>query len=459
MSTAGTQTTTTKRANAVQTLDDLLQSIATQGTKSAEAHTEPGGYLSPTTHPVKNVDDNTQEAEEGSRSEENEEDVKEQQGVAAVTPAKEEEAKSGGAKKSAVTDQDSVQMNIGLTSKATGEDSEHETASAKGGKEDGDHLGPSSHPARADSKDTKYSAARKKIAAVVEQGNQILADLASLAPVAKQAKAPATGAAPAKTEAAKAAGAELANEVAGEAQQRVAAHLDMRDTILSAYKAAHNVVEFLKSAAKQAEDDAPPPKDEGESSEKEESSSSEKSEESGSSEKKEEGSGGGGESKGPPAAPAGGDLGGGGGMGGAGGGMGGDTGAMILQALLGGALGGGAGGAGGGMPPGDPLAAAGGGAPPMDPMMAGGAGGGMPPGGGAIDPAMLQAVLAQEGISPQQMEVAAMAKAAKVLAERQKAAAALSNEPAKNAGNYKPRDAKEAATFKALTEYVRELVA
>lgn len=130
------------------TIESFLNEI---GVKQAEAHTEPGSQGGATTHPIKNVDDNTQVATEGARSAENTKDVKEDQGKPSVdsTP----EAKPGksandgiGVPGTATADH----YNIGLNVAPTGEDPSTETARAKAGKQDGGYKGPSTHPARTD---------------------------------------------------------------------------------------------------------------------------------------------------------------------------------------------------------------------------------------------------------------------------------------------------------------------
>lgn len=120
------------------TIDDFLAKVDGQSEKAAEAYTEPGSQGGATEHPVKNVDDRTEVAQEGSRSSENSSDVKEDQGEPAVdnTP----EAKPGS------DQQDGVQVNIGTEQAATGEQPSVETSSTEAGKEDPG----SSHPARTD---------------------------------------------------------------------------------------------------------------------------------------------------------------------------------------------------------------------------------------------------------------------------------------------------------------------
>lgn len=136
----------TKAASLAGALESLLAQVEASE-KSAEANTEAGGYQGSTTHPVKNVDDGTQTASEGARSSENSTDVKADQGAAGVDSTS--AGTPGG--------QDSVQTDIGITSKATGED----PASEDSYKSTKDDPG-SSHPARTDNNSLdgeKYSSA------------------------------------------------------------------------------------------------------------------------------------------------------------------------------------------------------------------------------------------------------------------------------------------------------------
>jgi hypothetical protein len=135
-----------KQAHLLGSIEDLLKQAAVEDEKTAEANTEPGSQGGSTTHPVKDVDDGTETAQEGARSSENESDVKEDQGPAGVDNT----AEGPGA------GQDSVQMDVGITTKATGEDSATEN-DFKPGKDDPG----SSHPARTDNDSLdglKYSA-------------------------------------------------------------------------------------------------------------------------------------------------------------------------------------------------------------------------------------------------------------------------------------------------------------
>jgi hypothetical protein len=159
--------------NVVSALDDMLSEIGAAAEKSAaEANTEPGGYQGGTEHPSADVDDRTDDAQEGSRSSENTSDVKEDQGAPSVentTPGT-----PGG--------QDSVTLNIGTQSAATGEDSSVETDSAKGGKDDpGTQRGSSTHPARTDNDSLdghKYANLIEKAGALEQVGRELVAAVA-----------------------------------------------------------------------------------------------------------------------------------------------------------------------------------------------------------------------------------------------------------------------------------------
>lgn len=153
--------------------------VATE--KRAAANTEPGSIGGETSHPVKDVDDGTEDAKEGARSAENTADVKADQGKPSVesTPeatsegtkkasldltkfAKGKQADDGKSAGGAVQTPGSAaddQLQIGTNVQPTGEDSSTETSSAKAGKEDPG----SKHEARTDNDaldGNKYSADR-----------------------------------------------------------------------------------------------------------------------------------------------------------------------------------------------------------------------------------------------------------------------------------------------------------
>jgi hypothetical protein len=93
-------------------------------TKKAEANTEAGSYEGGTSHPVKSVDDQTEDAHEGARSSENSSDVKKQVPAGGVDSASD-----------STPDQEGQQFDVGITSTATGEDPANED-NFKGTKDD-----------------------------------------------------------------------------------------------------------------------------------------------------------------------------------------------------------------------------------------------------------------------------------------------------------------------------------
>ena len=93
-------------------------------TKKAEANTEAGSYEGGTSHPVKSVDDQTEEAHEGARSSENSADIKNQVPAGGVDSASD-----------STPDQEDQQFDVGITSTSTGEDSANED-NFKGTKDD-----------------------------------------------------------------------------------------------------------------------------------------------------------------------------------------------------------------------------------------------------------------------------------------------------------------------------------
>ena len=151
----------TSAQQSMATIDQFLQKVGS--VKMAEDPlSEPGSIGGETSHPVKNVDDRLQTAQEGSRSSENSEDVKEDQGAPSVENTPEAKAASarlnanrrakgqqkraeGGAGMRAGSAADDAEESV-LNVQPTGEDPANETDSAKGGKEDPG----SSHPARTD---------------------------------------------------------------------------------------------------------------------------------------------------------------------------------------------------------------------------------------------------------------------------------------------------------------------
>jgi hypothetical protein len=152
-------------------LNALAEEIS-QGSVKAAAHkkaegptpSDPGGYDGASSHPTANVDNNVQKAETGARASEYETDIKKQQGALAVdnTPEMSQEGR-----------QDEVQLNIGTSAKATGEDpsTEHDY---KGDKDDPG----TAHPAKTNDGE-KYSSVTFKEARdnAASLGNEILANL------------------------------------------------------------------------------------------------------------------------------------------------------------------------------------------------------------------------------------------------------------------------------------------
>lgn len=151
--------TTTK---SLQSIGRFLQEVGDFNKAAAEAHTEPGSVGGPTTHPVKQVDDFTEEAKEGFRSAENDADVKADQGPASVdnTPEgvadKKAEALSGKSESGDINPAGTAasdQLQIGTKKEPTGQDPSVETGSAKAEKEDpasapAGQMGHSTSPAR-----------------------------------------------------------------------------------------------------------------------------------------------------------------------------------------------------------------------------------------------------------------------------------------------------------------------
>lgn len=383
--------TRTKNASLVGTIESLLQSV-----KVSEAHTEPGGYTGPTTHPVKDVDDQTEKAREGARSSENTADVKETIPGQAVDET------------GSLPSQESAQMSVGMTSEPTGV----KVPDTKGGKEDS----KTTHPARTDNgslEGGKYASHAEELRALSKQAEAIGMELCAAISVAGGPKAaesmpvpaPAAGvgggaaaplaaaplaaaplaaaapAVPGKTAAQQ--GYDLAGVFADldvDTTDKQAADAMVVDTMVEIIETAHRraakTAEFYDSYFKSAAGELPP-----------------------------EAMGGGG--GGPPPPEAG------------GGGGGGDD-QALLQMLAG--QGGGGGGApppgAGGMPP------EAGGMPPEAGGMPPGAGGEMPPEAGGAPPgaggnvdaqemAMLEQILQELQANPEQVQTAAKAALAK----------------------------------------------
>ena len=145
----------------VNTIGRFIQEVG-GAEKRASALSEPGSQGGETTHPVKDVDDRLEVAQEGFRSDENTSDVKEDQGKPSVENAplaKSEGTIKGSADRNKRADDSKSQsgaiqegsaaddqLQIGPNKQPTGDDPAVETNSAKSGKEDPG----SSHPARTD---------------------------------------------------------------------------------------------------------------------------------------------------------------------------------------------------------------------------------------------------------------------------------------------------------------------
>lgn len=211
------------------TIESYLEEVGKTTKTAAEANTEAGSQGGETTHPVKNVDDNTDPAKEGARSAENTADVKEEQGKPSVDSTPEAKAKAAaeegaGASGSAASDQ----LQIGTKKAPTGEDPKVETESVKPGKEDPG----TTHPAKTDNDSLnggKYAAdldgaSFEKLASIMQElGNDICAMIAiegdtktAAAPVPpKKEEKPAPTPPPAKQ--AEAIDPKLSEQVSGDA--------------------------------------------------------------------------------------------------------------------------------------------------------------------------------------------------------------------------------------------------
>ena len=142
----------------MNTIDKFIREVGATEKLAAEANTEAGSVGGATEHPVKDVDDHTEDADEGFRSKENDADVKADEGPPSVdnqpiaTPEKTAEGKSeGGAAGDPAQSPGSAaddQIQIGTVKEPTGDDPSVETGSAKAEKEDsGGPGGPTTHPA------------------------------------------------------------------------------------------------------------------------------------------------------------------------------------------------------------------------------------------------------------------------------------------------------------------------
>lgn len=167
-------------------LNSLAEEISHSSVKAAAVKAagptpaDPGTYVGASTHPTAHADNGVQTAVEGSRSHEYEADLKKQQGPLGVdsTPALSQEGR-----------QDDVQLNIGTTAAATGEDPSSER-DYKGTKDDPG----TTHPAKTNDGE-KYSAVTFKTARAQcgALGNDILANFINFGAtkLTKQSEMPA----------------------------------------------------------------------------------------------------------------------------------------------------------------------------------------------------------------------------------------------------------------------------
>ncbi|MHC4176704.1 MAG: hypothetical protein ACYSWU_04315 [Planctomycetota bacterium] len=508
-----------KTANVVDSIDDMLREIGTAAEKSAESNTEAGGYQGGSSHPSASVDDKTETAQEGARSSENTSDVKEDQGAPSVenTTA----GTPGG--------QDSVQMNIGTNQSATGEDSSVETSSAKGGKDDpGTQRGSSTHPARTDNDSLdggKYASLIEKAGKLEEVGRDLVAAIAVAADgeVQKRAQELADGQAsadaPAEPTPEKVATEQPATDEQGAVPDsdqlaKQAATVDaIAMTVQDGLNMADKVAAYLGhyAAAEKAampeegeETDPTQPEKDKKDSPSSGESTEEPAESGGDGYQEEqappEGDTGEGDMLGeeppmdappmgePPAGEApmgqgpsedallsalsgGGDIGAeealGGMAGGEPGGMPPEAGGMPPEAggmppEAGGDLAGLLGGAPEGMPP------EAGGLPPEAGGMPGGELGGMPPEAGGMpgmgegpseeDLMLLEQALAAAGITPEELEAAVAAKAAQAVVQRKHAREKAAREQAVAPAKWRPKNAEQAARYQETLKFVNEIV-
>lgn len=206
---------TISASQSMNSIDRFLQEVAATE-KTAEAHTEPGSVGGATEHPVKDVDDSTEEAKEGFRSAENDADVKADQGPASVDNTAENVAaknasecdcengcekcekrhkaavdgksESGGVNPPGTASED--QLQIGTKKEPTGQDPSVETSSVKAEKEDPSSApdgspGHSTHPARTNNSELdgyKYAELDLEQHAKVasDLGNALLVTVANL---------------------------------------------------------------------------------------------------------------------------------------------------------------------------------------------------------------------------------------------------------------------------------------
>ena len=142
---------------------ETQQVKAASSKKRAASNTEAGSYSGGTSHPVKSVDDQTEDANEGERSAENCADVKEQVPGGGVDAAPEN-----------APDQEGQQFDVGITSHETGEDPAHE-GDYKSTKEDPG----TSHPAKTEDGEKYSSMSFAKLKTLTEKkANALIAGIA-----------------------------------------------------------------------------------------------------------------------------------------------------------------------------------------------------------------------------------------------------------------------------------------
>lgn len=250
----------------MNTIETFLKAVGS--IKHAEANLEPGSIGGATSHPVKDVDDSTEDAKEGERSSENTSDVKADQGKASVENTKDNVAVKAAAMQRRAKKADdgkstsgdvnppgtaaSDQLQIGTVKAPTGDQPEVETSSVKEDKEDSD----STHPARTDNDELdgeKYaSMSLEKLASYTDRlGNQLLAMIANGiedAPSTKSAAAIEKESADLSGQA----GWELAGLFSGDFDKQAADALvtsTLEAMIKTASDDADNVVDYLQKQA------------------------------------------------------------------------------------------------------------------------------------------------------------------------------------------------------------------
>jgi len=143
----------TKRAMSNEAFASVYEFISGRS-KLAEGTEDPGGREGPTTHPVKNVDNNNIEAVEGKQTRLNTQKVKEEIGDASVDATPDAKAAMLRLRKAAegimAGSAEDAQYQIGTKKTIQGNHPSVETSSAKAKKEDKQRMGSSTHPARAD---------------------------------------------------------------------------------------------------------------------------------------------------------------------------------------------------------------------------------------------------------------------------------------------------------------------